>query len=314
MRVFISYSHKDEDLKNELEIQLAALKRQNLIDIWNDRRITAGKEFEHEIDENLEKADIILLLVSSYFIASDYCYDIEMSRAIERHKNRDARVIPIILHPCDWHELPFGKLKALPTDGKPISKFSNYHDAFLEISQGIRQVVNEISPDNNTIIEKDDVQALEKKQPRSSNLRVKKTFSDHDRDRFRHNTFEYISNYFENSLRELIERNANIDTDFRRIDANHFTSVIYIDGKEQNRCTIWLESDKHSLGGIAYTTGETLRDNSYNESLTIHDNGYNLFLKPMGMAFHLGNIENQELTQEGAAEFYWMIFIEPLQR
>src|SRR5262249_6285750 len=116
--LFFSYSHRDEDLRDELETHLAALKRQGVIETWHDRRIGAGQEVDNTISEHLEDADIILLLVSPYFIASDYCYDVEMARAMERHDAKLARVIPVILHPCDWHNLPFGKLLATPKDGK----------------------------------------------------------------------------------------------------------------------------------------------------------------------------------------------------
>jgi hypothetical protein len=143
MLVF-SYSHKDSDFRDELEIHLAALKRQGIIDTWHDRRIGAGREFHEEISQNFDEADIILLLVSPYFIASDYCYDIEMKRAMERHDKGEARVIPVILEPCDWQKLPFGKLIATPTDGKPISKFPNKHDGFLEVTRAIRKAAEEL--------------------------------------------------------------------------------------------------------------------------------------------------------------------------
>jgi tetratricopeptide (TPR) repeat protein len=121
------------------------LKRQGVIETWHDRRIGAGKEFDSEISEHLETAQIILLLISPYFIASDYCYDIEMTSALERHKSGEARVIPVILHPCDWHSLPFGKLTAIPKDGKPVSKYPNQHDAFLEVSLAIRTAVQDFA-------------------------------------------------------------------------------------------------------------------------------------------------------------------------
>jgi hypothetical protein len=143
-RVFFSYSHRDESLRDELEIHLAALKRQGVIDTWHDRRIVAGSEVHNQISEHLEHADVILLLVSPYFIASDYCYDLEMSRAMERHEHGEAQVIPVILHPCDWRRLPFGKLLATPTDGKPISKFPNQHDAFLEVTKAIHAATEEL--------------------------------------------------------------------------------------------------------------------------------------------------------------------------
>src|ERR1035441_1649714 len=108
--VFFSYSHKDEDLRDQLEGHLSGLRRQGVISTWHDRRITAGSELENAIDKNLSEADVILLLVSPDFINSDYCYEREMIRAMERHKNGEARVIPVILRACDWHELPFGQL------------------------------------------------------------------------------------------------------------------------------------------------------------------------------------------------------------
>jgi len=140
-KVFFSYSHKDEELRDELEIHLSAMKRQGVIDTWHDRRIESGSDFAGSISENIEDSDVILLLVSPYFLSSDYCYDTEMSRAMEKHHEGSARVIPVILHPCDWHDTPFSGLLALPVDGKPVSKYSNLHDAFLEITKGIKSAV-----------------------------------------------------------------------------------------------------------------------------------------------------------------------------
>jgi hypothetical protein len=112
LNLFFSYSHKDEALRDELEVHLAMLKRQGVISIWHDRRITAGEDFAGEIDQNLATADIILFLVSPDFIASDYCYDIEVKQALERHETGKAKVIPVILRPCDWKHAPFGHLLA----------------------------------------------------------------------------------------------------------------------------------------------------------------------------------------------------------
>src|SRR4051795_7874378 len=95
--LFFSYSHEDEDLRDELEKHLATLQRQGLISSWHDRRITVGTDIGEAIDGHLDAADIILLLVSPDFIASDYCYEREMQRALQRHNNGAARVIPVIL-------------------------------------------------------------------------------------------------------------------------------------------------------------------------------------------------------------------------
>jgi len=188
-KLFFSYSHRDSDLRDELEIHLAALRREGVIEIWHDRKIGAGKEFDNEISQHLEQAEIILLSISPYFIASEYCYEIEMKRAMERHEKGQARVIPVILHPCDWQKLRFGKLIVTPTDGKPISKFPNKHDGFLEVTRSIRNVVEDlcgpvekrqaVMPTDATTKETNKVA-----RPRSSNLRVKKEFTDRDKDRF----------------------------------------------------------------------------------------------------------------------------------
>ncbi len=145
IEIFYSYSHHDEGLRDELNKHLALLKRQNLITGWYDREISSGEDFEGEIAEHLNKAQIILLLVSSDFIASDYCYGTEMMRALERRETREARVIPIILRPVDWHSAPFGKLKALPKDGKAITMWANRDEAFLDVAKGIRKIVEDLN-------------------------------------------------------------------------------------------------------------------------------------------------------------------------
>ncbi|MDF5710329.1 MAG: toll/interleukin-1 receptor domain-containing protein [Nostoc sp. S4] len=145
VKVFFSYSHKDEALRDELATHLSMMKRQGIIEAWHDREISAGSEWANAIDDNLEVADIILLLVSANFLASDYCYDKEMTRAMERHETREARVIPIILKPTDWNGAPFGKLQALPKNAKPVTTWPDQDEAFLNVAQGIRKVVEDIA-------------------------------------------------------------------------------------------------------------------------------------------------------------------------
>jgi hypothetical protein len=145
VELFFSYSHKDEKLRDQLEEHLANLKRQGVISGWHDRKIGAGKEWAGEISEHLESAQIILLLVSSSFLASDYCHDVEMRRALKRHKRGQARVIPVILRSVDWHGAEFGKLQALPRDGKPVTSWKNRDAAFTDIARGIREAVNSLT-------------------------------------------------------------------------------------------------------------------------------------------------------------------------
>ena len=143
IRLFYSYSHKieDETLRDELEEALALLKRQGLISGWHDRKIGAGDEWKGAIDKNLEEAQVVLLLVSASFLASDYCWDVETKRAIERHDQGEAKVIPVILRPCDWHGAPFGKLQSLPKDGKAVTSWTNKDEAWTDVALGIRRAI-----------------------------------------------------------------------------------------------------------------------------------------------------------------------------
>lgn len=139
--VFFSYSHKDEELRDELAKHLSVLERNGVIASWHDRKIVPGQEWAGEIDEWMNAAQVILLLVSSDFIASDYCWNIEVKRAIERHAAGEARVVPVILRPTSWEAAPFGKLQALPKNAKPVTSWTNRDEAFLNIAQGIEAVV-----------------------------------------------------------------------------------------------------------------------------------------------------------------------------
>lgn len=145
LEVFVSYSRDDEELKNKLCKQLSGLKRQNKIKLWQDRDIEAGEEWNEEIEAWLESADIFLLLISASFIDSDFCYSKEMKRAMERHEAENAKVIPIIIKPCDWKETPFGKLQALPKDAQAVTSWSDKDAALYDAAKGIRKVVDSLT-------------------------------------------------------------------------------------------------------------------------------------------------------------------------
>jgi len=145
LSIFFSYAHKDEVLRDELEKQLSILRWQGLITEWYDRDIQAGTEWEHEINIHLNTAHIILLLISPDFLASPYCYSIEMTRALERHNAGEACVIPIILRPVDWEGAPFSKLQMLPTDAKPVTRWSDRDAALLNVIKGIRKAVQDLN-------------------------------------------------------------------------------------------------------------------------------------------------------------------------
>lgn len=148
-KIFVSYSHTDEKYKDQLLKHLAPLKHQLGFDIWDDGKLIPGQSWNTEIKSKLNNADIILLLVSSDAIASDYITNHEISIALERHDRCETIVIPVILRPCNWQILKIAENQALPKNAKPISKWSNRDDAYLNIVTGISNVISikhEIKP------------------------------------------------------------------------------------------------------------------------------------------------------------------------
>lgn len=316
--VFFSYSHADEALRDQLEKQLSLLKRQGIIETWHDRRIGAGQDFAREIDNHIETDDIILLLVSADFLDSDYCYEREMMRAMARHEAGEAIVIPVILRACDWHGAPFGKLNAAPADGKPVTQFADRDQALLEVAKAVRGAAQRLSSKSGSKSPAPPKAPTARSAaptpstgPRSSNLGLAKQFTERTRDAFKVESFEYMCRFFENSLRELEERNTGIETSFRRVDANRFTGVIYKNGKAASRCTVFMEGGRMG-NGIAYTSQETTESNAYNEMLSVEADDQAMYLRSLGMAMRQQR-ESSKLSQEGAAELYWEILIEPLQ-
>ncbi len=236
-----------------------------------------------------------------------------MTRAMERHSAGEARVIPVILEPCEWHSAPFGQLLAVPKDGKPVSKFPNRHDALLEVAQAVRQAAKPTTASPRSSPRPGKARRPEasvQSDVRSSNLRVKKSFTDHDRDSFLEDAFEYIANFFEGSLGELEARNPEITTRFKRIDANLFAALIYRDGKNAGECMVRLGG---SFGASITYSSDAKSTNSFNESLSVAVDGHALSLKSMGFASMSQN-PAQLLTPQGAAENLWAMLIGPLQQ
>jgi hypothetical protein len=141
LKLMCSYAHKDALLWDELRTHLSPLRREGILATWYDRQILAGDEWRAEIAREMEIADIILLLVSADFVASEFCYDVELRRALERHESRQARVVPVIVRPVDWSKTPFAKLQALPRDGRPVTLWQNQDEAWLDVATGIRRIV-----------------------------------------------------------------------------------------------------------------------------------------------------------------------------
>jgi hypothetical protein len=147
VKLFISYSHKDQCFCNKLAKHLSQLERDKVIDAWHDSKIAAGDEWEKAIDCNFEAAHIILLLISSDFLNSDYC-DNELKRAMQRHEEKSATVVPVLLRPCDIRGTDFMKLQGLPKNLNPVSRWEDQDEAFTDIAQEIRSIAEKIRKEN----------------------------------------------------------------------------------------------------------------------------------------------------------------------
>ncbi|MDB9340096.1 MULTISPECIES: GUN4 domain-containing protein [Cyanophyceae] len=159
LKLFFSYSHNDESLRDELAKHLTILERQGVISGWYDREIVPGQEWDDQIKHNLKTADIILLLVSSDFLASNYCWSVEVTKAIERHNAREACVIPVILRSVDWTDAPFAKLGALPKNAQPVKSWTDEDEAFTDVAKGIRAAVEKLKREREEALETDDLRS-----------------------------------------------------------------------------------------------------------------------------------------------------------
>ena len=144
VEIFCSYAHEDDTWQQKLETHMSLLKRQGLISLWHDRQILPGTDWTRSIDARLETASVILLLVSADFLASDYCYSVEMKRALERQEAGEARVIPILVRSVDWESAPFAHLQVLPTDAKPLASWQDEDRALADVAAGIRRAIEDV--------------------------------------------------------------------------------------------------------------------------------------------------------------------------
>lgn len=150
--LFYSYAHEDEPLRDELQGHLKILERRGLIRAWHDRQIQPGQDWAGQIDQHLNSADLVLLLLSVDFVNSDYIWGTELKAAMQRQAAGDATVVPIVLRPMDlqaedWADLPFGNVMAtqgLPRDLKPVTTWANRDEAWAAVARGLRGTVNAI--------------------------------------------------------------------------------------------------------------------------------------------------------------------------
>ena len=304
MKAFISYSHRDDWALDRLHTHLAMLRREGSIVEWYDREILAGGDLDQEISKQLETCDLFLPLVSPDFIASDYCYEREMTRALERHDAGLVRVVPIIVEPCDWKASPLKRLKALPRDGKPVTEWTNQNNAFMDIVTELRRILTEKDAEDTTAGQIPNAGQTGE----SRRYRVKRDFDEIDRSDFRNQAFETLRSYFQAAIDE-IDTIEGLRGRFVPIGPQTFGCTIVNRALDRGTAhiTVHARSGNAGLGDIYYSFSENAPANTANGSFSVEADEYDLYLKPNLFAY---SDDDKKLSAQGAAEFLWEQFLE----
>lgn len=307
MRAFISYSHRDANALERLHVHLAALRREGRIEEWYDHEILAGGVLDDEIARELETADLFLLLVSPDFIASDYCVEREMQRAMERHDAGDARVVPIIVEPCDWHSMqPLRRLKAVPKDGTAISEWANANTAYLNIVQELRRIID--AEEREGMASEAPEVAPTAAHPSIPRYRVQRTFDAIDRSEFLDTTFATIKDYFRRATDE-IDSIDGLRGRFVDKGTTSFGSTVINRGRSNRvaHITVHYSNSESALGGIYFSFKENAPENIANGGFNVSSDEYEQFLVETMSMF---GKDRDRLTPEQAAESLWDQFIQ----
>jgi TIR domain len=303
-KAFISYSHADEHALERLEKHLAVLLREKTLVQWVDQKILAGGEINAEISKNLEACDLFIALVSPDFLASNYCYEREMTRAIERHDAGRLRLVPIIVQPCDWKSSPLQRFKALPKDGKPVSDWTNENNAWLNVVTQLRRLIEDADAPPADHGSPQPAGRSEKAQK----YRVKRDFDEVDKMEYREQAFAATREYFQNATAEVAGIEG-IKSRFVKLGDDGFTCTVVNRARQRGgtaHITVYCKSGRHGFGDIYYSFEERAERNSANGWLTIETDDYDLFLKHGGM---ITESSDAKLSPRAAAEQLWEEFL-----
>ena len=301
MKAFISYSHLDSSSLERLHTHLAMLRREGSLNEWYDRKILAGDPVDSEVSANLESSDLFIALLSPDFLNSNYCYEKEMERAIEKHDSGEIRVIPIIVEPCDWKASPLVRFKALPKDGEPISSWTNQNNAYLDIVNELRRIVQ------NERMDQQSVHSESVRKASEARYRIRKDFDDIDRADFRDVAFSAIRDYFQKSITE-IDRVEGLRGRFRELGPQSFTCTVLnqMKGRSQAHITVHATSSSHGFGDVTYSFSENAPANTANGWFSIESDEFDLYLLQHGFS-RMG--DDQRVSQQTAAEMLWEEFL-----
>ena len=146
-RIFVSCARVDEPHRKRLDVHLAPLVRDGLIEVWSDRAVAAGSDWEHDIERELATADVVILLVTPDFVASTYCFEKELPEALRRNEDDGLLILPVHVKVVDLPNLPIGRFQGLPAELRPISAWPDADDAWLAVAHGVRRAAEAIRTD-----------------------------------------------------------------------------------------------------------------------------------------------------------------------
>lgn len=304
MKIFISYSHHDEQVVERLITHMAALRREGLVQAWYDRKISAGETLDDEIFRELEESDIVLLIVSADFINSDYCYERELKRALEKAKAGELIVIPVIAEACDWHST-LGQLKAIPKDGKPVSEWQSQNTALLLVVQEIRQIVE--TANRSAGIEKRADKRKSAPVEKQRQYRVKRDFDKIDKAEFIENSFSEVRDFFRKASEEIGALDG-IKARFRQLNDTEFECHIVNQNKVRGSGYILVRSRARSnsmFGDIDFSYSENSSSNSSNGGFSADPDDYE-FAWIGRMSF---SMSEKRLTTTEMTEALWGDFV-----
>ncbi len=307
-KLFISYSHVDTHVLERLHTHMAILKEEGKVSTWFDREILAGGDLDSNIKEELTSADIFIAIVSPDYLNSKYCYQVEFKAALSRMEAGELVIVPVIAEPCDWHASPLGKMKAIPTDGKPISDWVNRNTAYLNIIQEIRRLL-----DVRPLINKASLfpQSPDTLQSTRKAYKVKQDFTEVDIVDFRQRTFDFIKKYFEDSIEEI---NTIADIQARMLDSEKksFTCLISNRRKSDSKgyITVQISTESHfGRSDLSYTLSDKPSPNVVHMEnvFAIEKTDYEL-MWAQGSLYSSSSAK--DFSENDMAELLWTIFID----
>lgn len=304
MHAFISYSHADERYLERLHKHMAMLTRAGLIDAWSDHRILPGSAIGKEVDRQLAASGLFIALVSPDYLASNYCYETEFKQALAMAEAGKLRIVAVILESCDWLSSPFSELLALPKDGKAIAEWTNANNAYLDVVQGLRRVIEDDAAQS-------DGGAITSPKASSGGarrLKVRQEFDAIQRAEFADQSFAVIRDYFRDCCIE-INTVDGLKARFTGMGDAAFTCTVVNRGMRQGRgeghITIRNDKGRHHFGDISYVYAAHAEANTSNGSVRVETDDYNLFLT----MDEFGGRGEHKYDAKQAAEKMWTAFV-----